>query len=537
MCFFAGTCATGHSRPVSTGSARPSPSLRRLAFALLCVSTAVVGCGHDGELATQRARSDDFCQSTPVAGFGFDRFGGWKGVATAATGRFRVEPIHGVWWFVTPDGHVLFSNGPTGVDPVGDFVRNTDFSPYLANNLQRYGSLEKWAEHTAQALCALGVRSLGGWMGAEDLDRFAGKFPYSVNANFYAALPRIPAAPPSLVPRRDVFVAEALALARGVAGPGSLVHRCAHDPWCIGVYTENETAYMPSLLAAGGHLDAYLALPADSPGKRALQQFLQERYDDDIHAFNEVWDTQLASFDDLQQLRTLGRCPLTIGFQDDWCILRDDPRRRDDRYAFEAYVAERVASLANTVLREVAPSVLNLGPRLVVGPFHPSLIRAIAPHVDALSTNNYDVRAFAASILSEAQRALLTQAGFVDIDPFRRLAQMHELSGRPVLISEWFYRRARAGGSYPPILPEVPDGVAQADAYRAYMEQVLALPFVVGAHWFQWVDQPPEGRFDGENQLIGWVDLEDNWNEPLASTVRAVNQEILPLRLALEVGR
>lgn len=512
------------------------PLRRLVALALSCALLALGGCGDDGELSGAPAGlSEDFCQSAPFAGFGFDRFGGWKGIATRATGRFRVEQIRGVWWFVTPEGHVLFSNGPTGVDPVGDRVRNSDFSPYLTNNLQRYGSLEAWADHASQTLCALGIRSLGGWMGAEDLDRFQGKFPYTVNANFYTAMPRIQGGPPSLVARRDVFVPDALDLARAVTASGSLVARCARDPWCIGVYIENETPYMPSLLAAGGHLDAYLSLPAGAPGKRALQEFFQRRYGNDVQAFNQVWGTDLGSFDDLQQLRSLGRCSLTLGFEDDWCVLQDAPARRDDRYAFEAQVAERVATLARTVLDETAPGVLNLGPRLVVGPFHPSLIRAIGPHVDVVSTNNYDVRAFANSILSEAQRRTLAELGFVDIEPFRRLEQLYQLSGKPVLITEWFYRRARPGGSYPPILPEVPDGAAQAAAYRTYMERILSMPFVVGEHWFQWVDQPPEGRFDGENQLIGLVDLGDNRNEPLASTVAAINQQILGARLALEV--
>lgn len=32
---------------------------------------------------------------------------------------------------------------------------------------------------------------------------------------------------------------------------------------------------------------------------------------------------------------------------------------------------------------------------------------------------------------------------------------------------------------------------------------------MVGTHWFQWLDQPSTGRFDGENYNIGFLDVTD----------------------------
>jgi hypothetical protein len=37
----------------------------------------------------------------------------------------------------------------------------------------------------------------------------------------------------------------------------------------------------------------------------------------------------------------------------------------------------------------------------------------------------------------------------------------------------------------------------------------LNLPYVVGLHWFEWADEPPQGRFDGENCNYGLVDIHD----------------------------
>lgn len=41
--------------------------------------------------------------------------------------------------------------------------------------------------------------------------------------------------------------------------------------------------------------------------------------------------------------------------------------------------------------------------------------------------------------------------------------------------------------------------------YRNYIEQGFARPELVGMHYFQWIDQPYYGRFDGENYNIGVV--------------------------------
>ena len=46
-------------------------------------------------------------------------------------------------------------------------------------------------------------------------------------------------------------------------------------------------------------------------------------------------------------------------------------------------------------------------------------------------------------------------------------------------------------------------------AYRYYVENAVADPSIVGTHWFEWIDEPSTGRFDGENYNIGLVDVTD----------------------------
>jgi hypothetical protein len=51
------------------------------------------------------------------------------------------------------------------------------------------------------------------------------------------------------------------------------------------------------------------------------------------------------------------------------------------------------------------------------------------------------------------------------------------------------------------------------------VEQAMALPYFLGAHWFQWQDQPVLGRMDGENYNIGLVDVT---NRPYLELVQAL---------------
>jgi agarase len=54
---------------------------------------------------------------------------------------------------------------------------------------------------------------------------------------------------------------------------------------------------------------------------------------------------------------------------------------------------------------------------------------------------------------------------------------------------------------------------------------------VVGDHWFEWADQPPGGRFDGEDNNFGLVSNADEAYAVFTNSVTAVHAEA-PDRLA-----
>jgi 5-hydroxyisourate hydrolase-like protein (transthyretin family) len=54
----------------------------------------------------------------------------------------------------------------------------------------------------------------------------------------------------------------------------------------------------------------------------------------------------------------------------------------------------------------------------------------------------------------------------------------------------------------------------------------MKLPYCVGYHWFQWSDQPAQGRFDGENSNYGLVKETDEAWELLTQRMTEVNGRI-----------
>jgi agarase len=56
------------------------------------------------------------------------------------------------------------------------------------------------------------------------------------------------------------------------------------------------------------------------------------------------------------------------------------------------------------------------------------------------------------------------------------------------------------------------------------------MPFVVGAHWFKYADEPAEGRFDGENSNYGLVNIRDEPYTEFINVVRETNLRAYEMR-------
>jgi hypothetical protein len=209
-----------------------------------------------------------------------------------------------------------------------------------------------------------------------------------------------------------------------------------------------------------------------TPARRALVALLRERYPS-VDALNQAWGSGFDSFD---AVRPVPSARATAAYEKD---LRDYLTEFADTFFAECAAA----------MDKHLPKHLYLGCR-----FHnwnPIITAAASRHCDVISVNAYRY--------SVADFALTTT---VD---------------RPYLIGE-FHFGTRDHGVWGTGLTWAADARNQSDLVQAYLSDALRHPNIVGAHWFQWSNQPVTGRYDGENFGVGLVSIVDR---PITSLVKA----------------
>ena len=409
-----------------------------------------------------------------------DRFGGVTTVSCTATGFFRAACVDGRWWLVTPEGHPFFSVGVNVLSFNG--TANRDGVYHYGDACRRkYESREAWAQAQVERCRAWGINTVGCW---SDWALFRERLPYTVNLDV-GAHTWLSGVWADLFD--DAFVTTVRERMQQTAAP------LKDDPFLIGYYLGNEMKWGPD--HRGGHLfDEFFGRPETTATKRALIRFLQQRYPS-IAALRQDLDTTARSWDELAATRTIS--------------VRPTPAAAALRQAWAQTLAERFFDVTAAELRAADPNHLNLGVRFISQLTPPDVLRVAGRYVDVMTINFYDIGSWL-----PLTRALCPDALPVDDD----LALHFQVGGRPILVSEWGYRAADTGhpNSWPPIYPVLPDQAARAAAYEGFVRRLLARPWFVGHHWFQWADQPREGRRDGENNNFGLVSLDD---EPYALVV------------------
>lgn len=364
-----------------------------------------------------------------------DEYGGFLNTRARATGFFRVEKIHGRWWFVDPDGHLFWSLGVNGVGTAAPtHVRGREdyfaalppatsrfgVSFYTWNLERRYGDdwEGKWADLTTRRMKAWGLNTMHNWGATNSTEP---RVPYAFMIRGWQTENSIMGLP-------DVYAADFARRIDAVAARQLEPHK--DDPYMLGYFIGNEPSWpgRETLLC-----DAILAGPADAMQGR-LKTFLAGG---------------------------------------------DTPARRKQFVlaAFKVYV-----DTINAATRRHDSNHLDLGIRFGGSPDNGALKMG----------GGFDV--FSVNIYSYAP----TQ---------KKLNEIYSLVHKPILIGE-FHIGTPDRGMAEGLVPAM-NQAERAAGYRYYVEQCAANPAVVGAHWFQWLDEPVTGRNDGENYNIGFVDVTD----------------------------
>ncbi len=177
-------------------------------------------------------------------------------------------------------------------------------------------------------------------------------------------------------------------------------------------------------------------------------------------------------------------------------------------------VAERYFSVTAGAVHAADPNHLFLGPRFLSQTTGTPVLRAAAHHVDVASFNLYELRP---ELIEPLKNADPTYLPVTD-----GLAAQAAILNKPILISEWSYRAADSGlpNTWPPLFPTLDTQAQRAAAYEKFVSTLLGTSWIVGQHWFEHADEPPAGRFDGEDSNFGLVDGGDVPYQPLVDVSR-----------------
>ena len=500
-------------------------------------------------------------------------WGGWKdGPQLEGTGYFRTQKVDGVWAIVDPDGYLFFSSGIanarmantstfTGVDfkddsvryidpedvtpedsrgivSVSDEVRNTryiineqrhqlfaelpsyddeladhysyrrkthrgpvphgeTYSFYRANLERRYGETDpgsyllKWRDVTLDRLIDWGFTSFGNWAAAEFFH--AKRVPYFANGwvigdfktnksgfDYWGPLPD---------PFDPEFVRRAKVTTKVVA------EEVLGNPWCIGVFIDNEMGWGmsgPPIKQYGLVFDALSKPEADCPAKSAFMSALKQKHGT-IESINQAWATDFKSWEELAAGVDLRQANHPEGLVEDFSMLME-------MYATEYF------KVVDEALAAVLPNHMYMGARLATWGMTDEVRRAAKKHVDVMSYNYY-------------------KEG-VGKKGWEFLAEVD----MPSIIGE-FHMGSTDTGLFNPGLVHAADQKDRGRMWAEYMKSAATNPYIVGAHWFQYIDSPITGRaHDGENYNVGWVTIADVPYEDMVAAAKAFHRELYPMR-------
>lgn len=404
----------------------------------------------------------------------YNLFGGWTGVQTDSKVHFYTAEIEGVWWIVDPGGNAFFSKGVNHITFTADFSPQLGYSPYGRATLDKYKIESAWADATAERLRNWGFNTIGSWSSPVIMNR---KIPFTINLNIgqegganwqHGIFP-------------DVFSEGFTRAAKRVA---RLKCRPQKDNlYLLGYFTDNELRWGADWRSKNELLIDFLKMKKEAAGRQAAVNFLLERHKT-IEELNESWNVNVDSFDALAGLKEI---PASSA-------------RTKDEQDFQFRVAQQYFRVCYNAIRNEDPNHMILGVRFAGKAPEPVLL-SLKDYVDIVSFNTYNAR-----------------------PPKETLGEIHAITGRPLMITEFSFKAMDSGlpnskGAGKPLTTQQ----ERADSYATFVTDLARMPYVVGYHWFEYADQPKEGRFDGENSNYGLVNLKDEPWKTLTDEMSKMN--------------
>ena len=501
------------------------------------------------------------------------QYGGWKdGPKLEGTGFFRKEKVNGKWALVDPEGYLFFSMGianvrmansttftgrdyavdsikfrdpedvtpedskgiidipnstrktayvdnrlrndmfvelPSYDDPLANhysYRRESHFGPikhgetfsfYRANLERRYGEEypnsfnDKWLEVTEDRMRNWGFTSFGNWIDPAFYHR--NNVPYFANGWIIGDYQKISSGLDYWGPMPDPFDPEFERRAK--KSIAVVADEVKNNPWCIGVFIDNERSW-----GAESSIRNHYGLVLDGLSKDMTSYLKQESIKilrnnhNSIEDLNSAWGTSIDSWRELESgINYKEKDDFSKGMIADLSII------------LEAF-ATKYFQVVHDALEEMMPNHMYMGCRFAVWGVTPEVRKSAAKFVDVFSYNYYKE-----GIGTKYWKFL----GEVDL---------------PTLIGE-YHMGAPDSGLLHSGLVHGKDQEDRARMWELYANSVIDNPYLVGAHWFQYIDSPLTGRaHDGENYNVGFVSATDIPYPPMIKKAKEINSGLYTRR-------
>jgi hypothetical protein len=214
----------------------------------------------------------------------------------------------------------------------------------------------------------------------------------------------------------------------------------------IGYFLDNEPEWNAREIAA-----FYLSLRKDRPGSRVFVRYLTTAYRGSIKQLNRAWGTSYTSFDTIPGSRPPARASFALeqGVMQSW------------RTKVAATYYRRYAAM----VRALDPHHLILGVRYRGIP-DLELFKALTPYFDVNSINDYNRYGHLRDVY----------------------ADLYKASGKPLMITEFSFSGFPHPGQPSCLFVDVYTQERRGIGYYKYVLQAARAPFMVGMHWFMWMD-------------------------------------------------
>jgi hypothetical protein len=264
------------------------------------------------------------------------------------------------------------------------------------------------------------------------------------------------------------------------------------DPWLIGYFADNELAWAgPGDDPKSRYALAYgtLRLTTDVPAKRAFLKQLRDKYRNQ-QGLSQAWGVELPAWELMEDPGFEAPLPNP-----------EHPAIEEDLKRFQRFFADTYFKTIAESMKWHAPNHLLLGGRFAASV--PEAVESCAQYCDVLSFNFYTRE---------------PQHGY-DFEYLRKL-------DKPLMVTE-FHFGSRDRGPFWGGVAEVYKEEERGPAYANFLKKALEEPLIVGAHWFQYLDQPASGRLlDGENGHLGLVGITDRPYDGFVKAVRKANLDV-----------